>query len=140
MATIAPPSHRPATSYETVPIDVRRLDDLVADGAVPADVAFVKCDVEGHELAMLRGAEQLLRQARPTILIEIEQRHHERPIDEVFAFLEGCGYAGQVLGEEGLRPLSEFDLHRDQIAHLRPNALFSAPAPGYLFEFLFTPA
>ena len=140
MATVAPPSHRQSTAYESVPVDVRRLDDMVDEGLIPSDVAFVKCDVEGHELAVLRGAEQLLRRAQPVILIEIEQRHQERPIAEVFSFLERLGYAGQVLDEERLRPLAEFDVHRDQLAFLRPNALFSAPAPGYLFEFLFTPA
>jgi FkbM family methyltransferase len=140
MATIAPPSHRPSTAYATVPTAVRRLDDMVDEGLVPADVDFLKCDVEGHELAALRGAERLLRSARPTALIEVEQRHQERPIGEVFAFLQELGYDGQVLHGSDLRPLSEFDVQRDQVAFLRPNALFSAPAPGYLFEFLFTPA
>lgn len=140
MATVAPPSHRESTSYDSVPVEVRRLDDLVDEGAVPGDVAFVKCDVEGHELAVLRGAERLLRRARPTILIEVEQRHQERPIGEVFSLLESLGYAGQVLDDDELRPLADFDVQRDQVAFLRPNSLFSAPTPGYLFEFLFTPA
>jgi FkbM family methyltransferase len=140
MATVAPPSHRRATEYATVPVAVRRLDDMVDEGVVPGDVTFLKCDVEGHELAALRGAERVLRRARPTILVEVEQRHQERPIGEVFSFVESLGYTGHIVDETDLRPLGEFDVQRDQVAFLRPNALFSAPAPGYLFEFLFTPA
>lgn len=140
MATIAPPSHRAATAYDTAPVEARRLDDMVEEGAVPAEVGFVKCDVEGHELAVLRGAGALLRRCRPTILMEIEQRHQDTPIEEIFALLKECGYDGYVLDHTRLRPLAEFDVRRDQLAFLRPNALFTSPSPGYLFEFLFVPA
>ena len=136
MATVAPPRHRPATEYRTARVEATRLDDVVGD----ARVAFVKCDVEGHELAVLRGADRLLRRSRPTILMEVEQRHQETPIEAIFEFLADRGYTGYVLDDKRLRPLSEFDVRRDQLAFLRPNALFSAPARGYLFEFLFVAA
>lgn len=140
MATVAPPGHRRATAYETAEVAARRLDAMVDEGVVPREVTFVKCDVEGHELAVLRGAQSLLRESRPTILMEIEQRHQERPIAEVFELLRDLGYDGYALDHTTVRPLSDFDVRRDQLAHLRPNALFSAPSPGYLFEFLFVPA
>jgi FkbM family methyltransferase len=79
-------------AYETVRVPVERLDALLpADG--PA-VTFIKCDVEGHELAVLRGAERTLRRSLPTLLIEIEQRHKDADIHATFDYLSGLGYAG----------------------------------------------
>jgi hypothetical protein len=74
----------------------------------------MKCDVEGHELAVLRGAEQTLRRCLPTILIEIEQRHQGGDIRETFAFLTDLGYGGHFLRDRDLCALEEFDLDRDQ--------------------------
>jgi FkbM family methyltransferase len=45
-----------------------RLDDLFAH--LP-QIDAIKCDVEGHELAVLRGAESVLRVQRPAWLIEV---------------------------------------------------------------------
>ena len=51
-------------------VPVVRLDSLVSAGVLkPPD--FVKVDVEGAEAAVLRGAETLLRTARPLLLIEL---------------------------------------------------------------------
>jgi FkbM family methyltransferase len=66
---------------ETVP--VYRIDDLV--GATPdaPDVArvpppdAVKIDVEGHELAVLRGAERTLREHRPLLVLEVHDESRD---------------------------------------------------------------
>lgn len=55
---------------ETVVVPTARLDDLVAK-----PVGFIKIDVEGHELAVLRGAIGILNKWRPTVLVEAEERH-----------------------------------------------------------------
>ena len=43
--------------------------DSIAEGL--DSVSFIKCDVEGHELACIAGAESLLRRHRPAWLIEV---------------------------------------------------------------------
>lgn len=58
-------------------------------------VGMIKCDVEGFELAVLRGATSVLRTDRPVILCEIETRHtarygHDR--DDVEALLRSQNY------------------------------------------------
>jgi FkbM family methyltransferase len=135
MASLGVPENRSTDAHETARVERARLDDVVGDD-VP--VSFVKADVEGHELALLRGAEGLLSRRAP-LFIEIEQRHQDTPIEDVFELLEGHGYEGFVLEGASLRPLSGFDVVRDQVAFLRPNAVFTAAPPGYLHNFLFVP-
>ncbi len=102
-------------------------------------VRFVKCDVEGHELAVLRGAARVLEDEQPALLVEIEWRHAGEAMPQTFELLEDAGYAGQVVTHIGPRPLSEFDLERDQLAHLGDELEHGAMPRDYLNEFLFTP-
>ncbi len=52
---------------ERITVEVARLDDVLPDGYVPA---FVKIDVEGGELDVLRGARRTLAEHRPVMAIE----------------------------------------------------------------------
>lgn len=136
MGSLTVPDNRTGDARTTVAVPTERLDDaLRADGPV----AFVKCDVEGHELAVLGGADAVLAQ-RPAVLIEIEQRHQDNPIEAVFEVFAGHGYDGYVMREGSPVPLAEFDVVRDQVAHLKPHAVFTAAPEGYLNEFLFVAA
>jgi FkbM family methyltransferase len=75
----------------TVQVHARTLDSLFG----PEDrIAFVKCDVEGHERSCLAGAAELLQTARPAWLIEISSNPDQRDsaAAEVFALLAGYGY------------------------------------------------
>jgi FkbM family methyltransferase len=38
---------------------------------VPAEITFIKVDVEGHEVAVLRGATRVLSRTRPPLLLEM---------------------------------------------------------------------
>ena len=117
-----------------LPVTVRRLDEVL--GSDRDSVAFIKCDVEGHELELFRGAAQTLA-ARPGLLVEIEQRHTTRPIDAVFGHLTELGYQGFAVTPAGVLPLREFDLERDQLAFLRSQPPDGAMPPGYVHDFLF---
>lgn len=79
-------------------------------------VALIKIDVEGHEYSVIEGAAHLLKDSKPALLVEIEQRHSGRPIAEVFAVILGYGYDGFFMRGPRLVPLSEFDVARDQAA------------------------
>jgi FkbM family methyltransferase len=56
-----------ADGLQRIGVDVVRLDDVI-DEDLP--VAFLKIDVEGAEVGVLRGAQQLLRRHRPTVVFE----------------------------------------------------------------------
>jgi len=68
----------------------QRLDSLdLAPSLGP--VGFVKLDVEGHEAAVLAGAEGLLRRDHPALLIEIEERHRPGAVAQTLAWLWRAG-------------------------------------------------
>lgn len=69
--------------------DVIRLDDVIAE-----KVSFLKMDVEGAELFVLRGAERILRESRPVILFEALSLtgHYGYGQQEVFGFLSELEY------------------------------------------------
>jgi hypothetical protein len=63
----------PAVSAETrrVPVNVTTLDEFLSSAGL-TDVHFVKLDVEGAELDVLKGASNLLRQSsRPVFMVEV---------------------------------------------------------------------
>ncbi len=50
-----------------IDVEVRRLDSVVPAGCRPA---LIKIDVEGREIAALRGATRVLREAQPVVVFE----------------------------------------------------------------------
>jgi FkbM family methyltransferase len=102
-------------------VTVRR---LTIDSLGLTDVRLIKVDVEGHEAAALRGAEQTIQRDSPLLLIELEMRHQR--IDEVTGMLAEWGYAGSVLSGRDWVPLSGFDLagHQEANAHVAERSLF----------------
>ena len=68
-------------------MDLRRLDSYAFN-----DVSFIKIDVEGHEQAVLRGALALIEEQRPTLLIEVEDRHNPGAVLAVTTMLRERGY------------------------------------------------
>jgi FkbM family methyltransferase len=120
---------------DNVRIDValRPLDEYGLD-----NVQVMKIDVEGFEIPAIEGATHTIRRWRPSILVEIEQRHHEEDIADVFRRINsvvGPKYSTSFLGSDGrFRPLSEFDVERDQLS-LRDNPLSRA----YVRNFFFLP-
>ncbi len=79
-----------------------------------AVVGFIKVDVEGHELDVLRGAEATLRRDRPALLVESEERHRPGAVAAVHGFLGSLGYHGFMVDDGRLVSLGGFDPSRDQ--------------------------
>lgn len=95
-------------------------------------VCLIKIDVEGHELDVLKGATQTLGRERPVLLVEIEQRHLQVPMAEVFAYVLEQRYNGFFLVSGKLMPLSGFvyEEHQD---------VGDIDSPDYINNFIFLP-
>jgi FkbM family methyltransferase len=57
-----------------ISVPQRPLDSLIQGGFIKKPVACIKIDVEGHELAVIRGAWKLLSAHRPFVLCEYNPR------------------------------------------------------------------
>jgi FkbM family methyltransferase len=106
------------------------------------DVGFIKIDVEGAELSVLRGGNALLQRDRPNLLVEIEEAHHSpENMDRVFEYLKVLGYHGSFLRRGTWCPLSEFDRDEARRAGQRRKGMgllrSSLARVPYVHNFLF---
>jgi FkbM family methyltransferase len=90
----------PGLGGHTVDVSVTTIDEFCAAEGVSPD--FIKIDVEGHELAVLRGARETIRarQGRLTLFVEMHPSSWCASgfgIDEVRAELDGLGLAVESL-------------------------------------------
>jgi FkbM family methyltransferase len=93
------------------------------------DAALIKIDVEGHEEAVLRGAGATIAASSPALIVEIEQRHINRPVTAAFDDVLALGYRGWFLCDGALLPLARFD----PAEHQR----FGEPRRPYCNNFIF---
>src|SRR5260221_677591 len=93
-------------------------DDALRDAG---EISFVKIDVEGADLQVLRGAETILARDVPTVLIEVSPRLLARQglrTDDVGAFFDRHGYATYRFDQhtKTLRPWPARDAEGDLVA------------------------
>ena len=103
-------------SAQSYPVEVVTLDDYF-DEATAGRIRLIKCDAEGHELEVFRGAERLLREVRPTLLFECERRHRASgDVGEVFSWLETLGFRGFFIDREGPKDIAGFqpEVHQQE--------------------------
>lgn len=113
--------------FGTFAVEARTLDSYAF-----TNVGFIKIDVEGFEEAVLRGGAETLKRERPTILLELEERHTGRPIEDSLRDLTALGFTAWFLRDGALRPLSDFDPDRDHRGRYKQ--------PEYVFNFILRPA
>ena len=74
-------------------IQLRVLDEMMTEYPALKQTKLIKCDVEGYELFVLRGAKKLLQMAQPTLIFEIgnfeAQQYSE---SDLGLFLKDLGY------------------------------------------------
>jgi FkbM family methyltransferase len=118
----------PPEDWVTRPVRAVALDEYLERPDLR--VRAIKCDVEGHELAVLRGAVRTLGRDRPVLLLECEGRlQGAGSVEEVFQLLGELGYDAWFFREGRARPIREFDPARQPAPR----------SPGYVNNFLFRP-
>jgi hypothetical protein len=91
-------------------------------------VDFVKCDVEGAEMRVLRGARDILRADRPLLVLEAEMpvECQARPrVREFQEFLQPLGYRPLAFEYSGRQlqfgPLDRLQMHHANVAFVHPS-------------------
>ncbi|WP_207914101.1 FkbM family methyltransferase [Micromonospora sp. KC213] len=113
---------------------------VTVDGLSLRDVRFMKIDVEGHELAALRGAAETIHRDGPVLLVEVEERI--QPIEPIIDLLGEWNYRGYVMPEQQWIPLADFDIRahqREAIVRVRQSFArrVLVPRPRYVNSVLF---
>src|SRR6056300_855451 len=72
------------TRASTMEVHCERLDDIYT-----GTPSLMKIDVEGHELKVLKGAEETIKKHKPAILIEIHDFSEDH---DVHKFMMSLGY------------------------------------------------
>jgi len=99
----------PQTGIDEVIVPTKRLDDCSLE-----PVSLIKIDVEGHEEAVLHGAETLIARDHPFFIIECEERHKPGSVERVRQWMASRGYRGWFFRDGKLTSLENFrtDLHQ----------------------------
>ncbi len=80
-------------TLDCVPVREIKIPTVTIDSLNLANAGFIKIDVEGHELAALRGATATIGGGH-NFLIEAEERHRKGAVTSVFTFLSNDDYSG----------------------------------------------
>lgn len=144
-ATLEARSEYPQNGSDSpLTVDVTTLDNFFTStsrkaGANAADCHaphFLKIDVEGHELSVLKGAQRTLEAYHPTILLECESRHRaDGNTRTVFNLLESLDYTGSFFYNRRRYPLAEFDPAVHQRLNSNTDKLPKSYANNFAFEF-----
>ena len=85
-------------NYKKVPIKMKKLDDI----EIRNKIGLIKIDVEGHEKNVIQGGIETVKNNKPVLLVEIEERHTKTSITEIITFINSIGYKAFISKENDL--------------------------------------
>ncbi len=81
---------------ETIEVDCIPLDEVLADRN--QRIRFIKCDVEGHEFSVIKGAMDIIRQDHPAIMLEARPASFNKIVNA----LRDVGYVPTKVTDTGV--------------------------------------
>ena len=110
-----------------VRVPLRTLDSYLPELTAAASEIVIKIDVEGHEMAVLRGGVETLTRYRPPLMIELLD--DAAPRTAAFSFMKSIGYECQGIVNAPRMTLQQMPSLADVLAFRDINFLF-VPAEG----------
>jgi hypothetical protein len=125
-----------AASVQKQQTEIRPLDEIVSEAIGDEPVGFIKVDVEGYELEVLRGASDTIARHRPNLLIEAEDVH------AVGELMREHGYRGLFFFRQRLIDLAQFrpEIHRAPEHAWSPERRHSFDPDMMMSDLYFIPA
>lgn len=118
-------------SHRDIEVNVATLDSFGL-----SDIAFLKIDVEGHELSVLKGATETIMKSRPNLLVEVEESRVPGCFQAVSAFLTSLDYRGFWFDGTEMRPIENFQPAAQQASRPKFNEKRSRE---YINNFIWRP-
>jgi len=97
---------------ERVNIEMTTIDSFVFVNKIN-HLEFIKADIEGGELNLIRGGIETIRRFHPDFLLEIEEWHTDRfgyHPREIFSFFKGLGYNAFAIIDKKFLKIDQFDM------------------------------
>lgn len=102
-------------STEYIEIPCTRLDTYITEHSI-TNIGLIKVDVEGAELEVVRGAEQLLRTHHPTLILEMcspFQNARGFSVPQFKSMLHEWGYTPHTINDDGTLTPTPLDVDHD---------------------------
>ena len=117
-----------ATGSNLFTVQATTLDLLIPNLNLNPNLSLIKIDVEGHELAVIRGGAGYLSRHLPPLLIEVAGNpdESETPASLLFTILKDWGYAPHLIKNGVLKPRQAGDQSVDYLfktIDLRPQTM-----------------
>lgn len=74
--------------FHKIKVYAKKLDSI----NIKKKIGFIKIDVEGHEKNVIEGSKKLIKRDKPVLLVEIEERHTKKPIENTINYINSLGY------------------------------------------------
>jgi len=116
---------------ESIPVTVARLDDYLTENHI-GPIHFIKCDVEGHEWDVFKGAETTLRRDLPILLFECG--HSKAETGKLFGYLCELGYDGYFFHVSRSNHRSYLHNGRGRYVHFSNFSEYEYVRPGLLLR------
>ena len=100
--------------FNTYKVETKKLDDVIQN----KEISFIKIDVEGHELDVIEGSKKIIKEYKPTLLVEIEEKHTKKPNSYVINEIKNYGYNVFYLENKKIKKIDDeilFDKERNFI-------------------------
>ena len=112
--------HISQEDVESVKVNTTSLD-LFCERIENRPVIFIKIDVQGHELEVLKGSKLLIKKDSPMILLEIDNEALSRAgssKDDLIQYMNGVNYNAHVINSKGtIKRIKNSDIGKFLIKH-----------------------